>query len=183
MMNPKNKHNTLKDTLWVLRGPKLLDKIPLPGPFSQSKKCLVFMGLHLYQQHAKTVDAYCDALRNKGFKMLQVVLYPTRDPKTISARQSPDTLHLCLKDVSFTGFPRKEVLEKIQNFKADIFLNLNGEFSYSDMGFALSSKAPYRVSSYQLEYKPYFNILLKSRSEVPLTQYLAEVDAFFKHLI
>lgn len=181
-MSANKKRNSIKDTIWVFKGKSSLNKLSPVIPFSQSKRYIVFVGLHLYQQHSQTIDSYCKSLKEKDFAILQVILYPTRDPKTISVHQAPNTLHLCLKDVSFSGFPKKEVLEKVQDFKADIFLNLNGTFSYSDMGFALSSRAPYRVSAYQLEYKPYFNILLKSRQEETLSDYLKSIDNFFKHL-
>ena len=181
-MSTSNKRNTFKDTIWVYKGRSLVKQLPATPSFSSAKRCIVYMGLHLYQQHSKQIDVYCDSLRSRGYSLLQVVLYPTRDPKTISAQQSPDTLHLCLKDVTFSGFPKKPILEKLQNFNADIFINFNGDFSYSDMGFALCSRAPYRVSPYQLEYKPYFNILLKSRNDESLPQFLNSIDAFFKHL-
>jgi hypothetical protein len=181
-MSALNKRNSFRDTIWVFRGKSQLNKLSPVMPFKQSKRCIVFVGLHLYQEHAQTIDAYCKSLRDRDFDILQVFLYPTKDPKTISAYQAPDTLHRCLKDVSFSGFPKKEVLEKIQNFNADIFLNLNGSFSYADMGFALCSRAPYRISAYQLEYKPYFNILLKSRKDESLAEFLKSIDDFFKHL-
>lgn len=181
-MSTPQKHNTLKDAIWVFKGKQFVKQMTEAPAFSSAKRCVVFMGLHLHQLHSKTIEEYCDSLRSQGYEILQVILYPTREPKTISAQQSPDMVHLCLKDVTFSGFPKKPILEKLQNFKADIFINFNGDFSYTNMGFALGSKAPYRVSPYQLEYKPYFNILLKSRKDESLPEYLKSIDNFFKHL-
>lgn len=50
------------------------------------------------------------------------------------------------------------------------------------MGFAISSAAPYRISPYQTEYQPYFNILFRSRTEEDLDAYLLRITDFFKHL-
>jgi len=181
-MSARQKHNTLKDTIWVFKGKRFIKQLPEAPSFSTAKRCIVYMGLHLHQLHSKQIETYCDSLRKRGYKILQVILYPTRDPKTISSHQSSDTLHLCLKDVAFSGFPKKLILEKLQNFEADIFINFNGDFTYTDMGFALGSRAPYRVSPYQLEYKPYFNILFKSRKDESLLEYLKSINQFFKHL-
>jgi hypothetical protein len=181
-MTTPNRRNRIKDTLWVFNSPKYLRKIRSTPPFSDVKRAIVFMGLHLYQQHSKRIETYCDELRQNGYKVLQVVLYPTRDPKTISVQQSSDNLHLCLKDITFLGFPQKTILDKLNAYNADIFINLNGDFAYSDMGFAISSAAPYRISPYQKEYQPYFNILFRSRTEEDLDAYLLRITDFFKHL-
>lgn len=100
-MTSPNRRNRIKDTLWVLNRPKYLCKMRSTPPFSQVKRALVFMGLHLYQQQSKRIETYCEELRKSGLQVLQVVLYPTRDPKTISLQQSSDNLHLCLKDITF----------------------------------------------------------------------------------
>lgn len=181
-MRSPNRRNRIKDTIWVFNRPNYLRKIRSTPPFSQVKRALVFMGLHLYQQQSKRIETYCEELRKSGLQIMQVVLYPTRDPKTIPVQRSSDTLHLCLKDITFLGFPQKSILDKLNAYKADIFINLNGDFAYSDTGFAISSAAPYRISPYQMEYQPYFNILFRSRTEEDLDAYLLRITDFFKHL-
>lgn len=181
-MKNQAKRSTLKDTFWTLNGNKWVRKIPPTPPFEDLKKCVVFAGLHLHQQHQKRIDQFCEWLRQRGYNVMEIMLYPTRDPKTISAFQSHDTLHLCLKDLLFWGFPKKHIQERLQGFQPDLFINLNGDFSYSDMGFCMASLAPYRISSYHLEYKPYFNILLKRDSENDLEAYLQHIQELFSHL-
>jgi hypothetical protein len=181
-MNKPTKRNRFKDAMWSFHGYNWVRKLPSTPPFESIRRCVIFTGLHLYQQQQRSIDRFCDDLRERGYKVLEVVLYPTRDPKMISAIQSPDKLHLCLKDQMFWGFPKKPIQEKFRDFQSDLFINLNAEFSYSDIGFGLASLSSYRISSYQAEYKPYFNILLKGHSENDLESYISQIKELFAHL-
>jgi hypothetical protein len=86
-----------------------------------------------------------------------------------------------LKDLNNFGFPKSERANS-WNASVDLFINLNAEFSYANMGMALASKASYRVSPYLKEYKPYYNILLKAPQDENLNDYLCSVTDFFEHL-
>lgn len=180
-MTPNGKQNSIKDSFWTLNGSKYLRRISEPSAFSDAKKCLVSVGLHAYQEQSKDIETFRDELKSKGLNVLLIIIYPTRDPKTIGTQLANDTLHICLKDLSYWGTPKKALNEKIKQFKADIFINLNSQFSYIDMGLALFSEAPYRISSYQLPYKRYFNVLLKSNLN-QLHNYFNQIKDLFSHL-
>ena len=180
MNAPLSKRSKIKDILIRIKTNRM-EFASSSIPFKEIKTAAIFTGLHQYQQQQKLIDQFVDDFKSSNIKATLIILYPTKDPNTISNATSNGHLHLCLKDLSNIGFPKSERANS-WNASVDLFINLNAVFSYADMGMALASKASYRVSPYLKEYKPYYNILLKAPQDENLNDYLCSVKDFFDHL-
>ena len=180
MNAPLSKRSKIKDILLRIKTNRI-KTTPKSIAFKGIKTAAIFTGLHQYQQQQKLIDQFVDDFKQSNIKVVLIILYPTKDPNTISNVTSNGNLHLCLKDLNNFGFPKSERANS-WNASVDLFINLNAEFSYANMGMALASKASYRVSPYLKEYKPYYNILLKAPQDENLNDYLCSVTDFFKHL-
>lgn len=180
MNAPLSKRSKIKDILLRIKTNRI-KTTQKSIAFKEIKTAAIFTGLHQYQQQQKLIDQFVDDFKQSNIKVVLIILYPTKDPNTISNATSNGNLHLCLKDLSNIGFPKSERANS-WNTSVDLFINLNAAFSYADMGMALASKASYRVSPYLKEYKPYYNILLKAPQDENLNDYLCSVTDFFEHL-
>jgi hypothetical protein len=180
MNAPLSKRSKIKDILIRIKTNRM--KPPHKSiAFKEIKTAAIFTGLYQYQQQQKRIDQFVDDFKLSNIKSMLIILYPTKDPNTISSAPSNEHLHLYLKDLSNFGFPKSERANS-WNASVDLFINLNAAFSYADMGMALASKASYRVSPYLKEYKPYYNILIKAPQDENLNDYLCSVKDFFEHL-
>ena len=180
MNAPLSKRSKIKDVLLRIKTNRIKNTQKSIA-FKEIKTAAIFTGLHQYQEQQKLIDQFVDDFKQSNIKVVLIILYPTKDPNTISIAPPSGHVHLCLKDINNIGFPKSERANS-WNASVDLFINLNAAFSYADMGMALASKASYRVSPYLKEYKPYYNILLKAPQDENLNDYLCSVTDFFEHL-
>jgi hypothetical protein len=149
--------------------------------FKDVKRAVIFLGLHLWQRNQKEILNFKAYLKSLGIDSTMVLLYPTKDPKTVTEGTPADEIHLILKDFSGYGYPKSEKALRAANLSSELFINLNSEPGYHELALGKLSKAYFKITPYQTIYKNDYSILLKSNPD-NLSEYLNQIRDFFSHL-
>ncbi|MCL9981027.1 MAG: hypothetical protein NBV77_06230 [Bacteroidia bacterium] len=149
--------------------------------FTEVKRAVIFLGLHLWQRNQKEILDFKAYLKDLGIDSTLIFLYPTKDPKTVAEGTPTNEIHLILKDFSGYGYPKSEKAQKAANLPSELFINLNSEPGFHELALGRLSKAYFKITPYQSIYKNDYTVLLKSNPG-NLTEYLRQIREFFSHL-
>jgi len=153
----------------------------LPG-FQALNQIILYMGAYQFQRHRQIILEFIDFLQKNNKTVHSIIVYQTRDPKTVVNDAGSDTTHLILKDFNYYGVPKTDIALKAVKRNADLFVNLDPNGGLTMLGCASEAQAPQSISPYHAQYQSFFNILLKESKEDDLYQYICSIKAFFSHL-
>jgi len=146
------------------------------------RNVFVFCSLHEMQKSQKLIMDFNDKLSNSGKKVKTGILYPTKDAKTVSSDYTQDYVPMILKDFNMFGLPKTEKAKSFFSGNCDLLIIIDPSLSIHALGSSISTNAKYRIAPYQVVFKSFFNVLLKSEDAKDTNEYLCSIRNFLKHI-
>lgn len=142
----------------------------------------VFCSLHEMQKNQRLIMDFNEELGKMGKLVKTGILYPTKDTKTVSSDYTSDYVPMILKDFNMFGQPKSEKAKSFFNGKCDLLLIIDSNLGIHAMGASIATNASYRVAPYQVVFKSFFNVLLKTEDTKDTNEYLCSVRNFLNHI-
>ena len=146
------------------------------------RNVFVFCTLHEMQKNQKLIMDFNDELTKHGKKVKTGILYPTKDDKTVSSDYTQDYVPMILKDFNIFGLPKSEKAKSFFSGNCDLLIIIDPSLGIHALGSSISTNAEYRVAPYQIVFKSFFNVLLKTEDAKDTNEYLCSIRNFLKHI-
>ena len=142
----------------------------------------IFCSLHEMQKNQRLILDFNEELAKLGKTVKTGILYPTKDAKTVSSEYTTDYVPMILKDFNMFGQPKSEKAKSFFNSKCDLLLIIDPNLGIHAMGASIATNASYRVAPYQVVFKSFFNVLLKTENAKDTNEYLCSVRNFLNRI-